>query len=163
MNERELLEALRRHRLLSEVSDEQLIHLSAAASGVDYARDSVLFREGDAASFALLIVSGAVSLELCAPAVGCRRILTAGPGELVGWSAVLGQSTYSATARAKEDVRGVRLDAAKLHEAFHSDYRLGYELMRRTAQTLSKRLGAARLQAADLYGASSPHVEHEGA
>jgi hypothetical protein len=36
-----------------------------------------------------------------------------------------------------------------------SDPRLGYELMRRTALALSKRLSAARLQLLDVFGAEA--------
>ncbi|MEM8863917.1 MAG: cyclic nucleotide-binding domain-containing protein [Planctomycetota bacterium] len=154
-----ITQSLRGHRVLAGLTDDRLGQFVAVAQPVEHPKGTVIFREGDPAAFVLFITDGNAALELCAPAVGCRRILTAGPGELLGWSAILGQPAYTATARALDDLRAVKIDTPTLQQIVADDYQIGYELMRNTALTLAKRLRVARLQAADVFGKQVEEAE----
>jgi CRP-like cAMP-binding protein len=92
--------------------------------------------------------------------VGCKRVLTIGPGELLGWSALLEQTRMTATARTLEITRVVEIDAAPLLMVCESDLEFGYEIMRRTMLALAKRLSATRMQLLDVYGAHLPAATH---
>ena len=96
-----------------------------------------------------------------AAAVGCKRILTLGAGEMLGWSPVLKQQRLTATARALSDIQTVELDAAQVLAFCESEPRFGYEFMRRTSLALAKRLNATRLQLLDVFGSEMPPVPDE--
>jgi CRP-like cAMP-binding protein len=68
-----------------------------------------------------------VSLEICAPGVGCRRILTVAAGELLGWSPVLGQEYMTASARALTPTKVVAADAREILAICDQNPRFGYE------------------------------------
>ena len=158
MYEAELRKALRECRFTSEIGDEHVEALAAVASWVKYPAGAVIFREGTRSSEIYLIIDGSVSLEICAPGSGCRRILTVGKGELLGWSPVLEQAPLTATARAIVDTAAVQINAEQVLTLCEHDPRFGYEFMRRAAVALARRLSATRLQLLDVYGTVMPPV-----
>lgn len=156
MSKRLLVETLHSTRFLHDVSQEHLEQIANIAHLRDFDEFETVFREGDVAENVYLVVFGNVTLEICAPSVGCRRILTVGPGEILGWSALLEQSRLTATARTTETTRFVELNAALLLTLCEDNPSLGYEIMRRTTLALSKRLSATRMQLLDIYGSQLP-------
>ena len=152
MGKMQILTILRELSFLQDVDEEHLEKLAEIAQLATYEESEVVFRDGDSAESIYFVVSGGVSLEICAPSIGCRRILTMGPGELVGWSAVLGQSRLTATARAMNATCLVQVHAGLLRTLCDHDPVFGYEIMRRTALALAKRLSATRVQLLDVYG-----------
>lgn len=158
MDKQQLMNILREVSFLQDVDEEDLEKLADITQFVSYDEHEVVFRDGDPAENVYIVATGGVSLEICAPGRGCRRILTMGPGDLVGWSAVLRQSRLTATARAMHLTGLVRIHAGLLHALCDHDANFGYEIMRRTALALAKRLSATRMQLLDLYGEESlPH------
>jgi CRP/FNR family cyclic AMP-dependent transcriptional regulator len=147
-----LLDTLREIRFLHGISAEHLEKIAEIAHLCDYDKCHVIFREGDVAKHLYLVVFGNVSLEICAPGLGCRRIVTVGPGELLAWSALLDQARLTATARAMETTQLVQIDAAHLLALCEQDPRFACEIMRRTMLAMATRLSAARMQLLDVYG-----------
>ena len=79
--------------------DEDALHLIAfSAETRRLAAGETLFRRGDAADTAVLVVSGALTLEGDASQATTRR--TAGPGTLLGETALLAPGHRDATASA---------------------------------------------------------------
>lgn len=156
MNKRLLTKTLRELRFLHDIADDHLDQIADVAELRDFDQDDVVFREGDPTEHVYLVVYGSVSLEICGPSVGCKRILTVGPGELLGWSPLLEQTRLTATARALALTRVIELEAAKLLNICESDPHFGFELMRRTALALAKRLTGTRMQLLDVYGTQLP-------
>ena len=105
---------------------------------------------------------GASTLELCTAGEGCTRLQTVGPGELLGWSPVLGLSEMTATARVIEPTTLVVVDAKQLVTLCEHNPRFGYEFMRRTALALSQRLSATRLQLLDVFRHELPLIPEQG-
>ena len=147
---------------LHDFSDEDLEQLAKVARISDFDALETIFPEGAVADSVYLVVSGKVSLEICAPGVGCKRILTVGPGELLGWSGLLEESRLTATARALEPTRVVRLNSALLAALCQHDPRFGYELMRRALAAVAVRLNATRIQLLDVYGSQFPTFPNPG-
>ncbi len=158
MYETELRTALRECQFTSEIGEEHLEELAAVASWITYPAGTVVFREGEMCSVIYLIIDGSVSLEICAPGTGCRRILTVGKGELLGWSPVLEQSPLTATARTLVDTTAVQIHAGQVLTLCEHNPRFGYEFMRRAALALARRLSATRLQLLNVYGTEMPSV-----
>lgn len=112
---------------------------------------TVLFREGAPCPDLFLVQAGHFSLDMNVPGRGHVTILTVGPGELLGWSALLGEGSMTAAATALEESRVITLPGAMLRTLCQTDHEFGFGLMRHTAVALSKRLLATRLQLLDLF------------
>lgn len=158
MNGTDLLQTLKGIQFLQNMRLEHLQRIAGIACIVDTAPQAVVFREGEEADHIYLIARGTVSLEICAAGAGCKQILTLGAGELLGWSSLLGQSRFTARARTPHVARLVQISVPKLLELCDRDPQFGYELMRRTALALAKRLSAARIQLVNVYGDVMPVI-----
>lgn len=120
---------------------------------------SVIFREGSAYDFISVITLGRVALEMSVPARGDVRILTLGPGDLLGWSPLFGRGTMTATAIASDDLQLLSASGHALRELCERDHEVGYFLYRALADALSRRLLATRLQLIDIFSRESPTVD----
>ncbi len=138
------------------LSDEMLRQIAAVSSLQFFAGGSIVFREGQRGDDLLLVRRGRLALEMNVPRRGAVRIMTVGPGEMAGWSALLGEGRMTASAIAVDDVEVVRAPAEKLQELSETDHEFGYRLMRSVADGLSKRLVATRLQLLDLFAETPP-------
>jgi CRP/FNR family transcriptional regulator, cyclic AMP receptor protein len=161
MNNDTLIEALQEIRFLHDIGPMHLEQIAKIARLRDYNQGDIVFRQGDTAQYVYLVVCGNVSLEICAAGAGCQQILTLGPGELLGWSSVLEQTCYTARARALDKSRAVEINIAQLLTLCERDPQFGYELMRRTALALAKRLSATRMQLLNVYGPQIPAIPQE--
>ena len=163
MTDPKVVETLRSLQFLQEVPDELIEQLADISRVDEFPAGTVIFRQGDPARAIYLIVEGTVTLEICASAVGCKRILTVGPGELLGWSPVLEQERLTATARTLSPTRVVEINGPQAIAMCTHNPRLGYEFMKRAALALAKRLNATRLQLLNVYGTEMPNVPDEQA
>lgn len=161
MNDPAIIKTLEGIHFLHDMPRDYLERIANIARILDSAQQGVVFREGDAADNIYLIASGTVSLEICAAGAGCKPILTLGAGELLGWSSLLGQSRFTARARTPHAARLVQISVPKLLQLCDSDAKFGYELMRRTALALAKRLSAARIQLVNVYGDVMPVIAEQ--
>ena len=152
MADQGLIDELRNIEFLEGIEDEYVEMLATVSQRVRYDEGALIFREGDPADSVFLISSGSVSLEVCAPALGCRRILTIEAGNLLGWSPVLGQARFTSTARALCATEAYKANASQILLLCEHDPRFGFAFMRRVALGLAKRLRAARLQVLDVFG-----------
>jgi len=153
-----VLEMLEQSPFLENLSKLHLKTLSTFAEMLEVPSGERIFREGDLANAVYLIVHGRVVLEICAAGIGCKQICTLTDGELLGWSPLLDQVRFTATARTLEPTQLIRLDADALRQACQTDMSLGYDFMRRTSTAVAKRLSATRLQLIDVYGTQMPRA-----
>lgn len=161
MKELTVTETLRGIQFLRDLPDDLIVQLAGVAQVVELPADTVIFRQGEAASTLHLVIEGNISLEICAPGVGCKRILTIGPGELLGWSPLLEQGRLTATARTITEVRTVAFSGPQVLAICEQNPRFGYEFMKRAALALAKRLSATRLQLLDIFGTQMPAATDE--
>lgn len=152
MSDTELIETIRGVECFQGVSEEDLEAVAAMGNLVGYDENATIFREGDQAVKSYLVISGTVSLEICAPGIGCRRISTVRDGEFLGWSPVLDNFHLTVTARAVTPTHLVELPKEALLELCERSPRFGYIFMRGVALTLARRLSAARMQLLNLFG-----------
>ncbi len=141
---------------LAGLDEAHLQQLATVAKLRAFPAGKTIFREGEPANDVYFIATGNVGLDICAPAVGCRRILTIGAGELLGWSPLFDQHRLTATARALSEVQAWVLSGAEIQAMCASDPRFGYEFMRRAALAIAQRLSATRLQLLNVYGDQMP-------
>ncbi len=111
-----------------------------------------LFREGQRVDFVHFVSSGQVAVEMDLPGRGRQRILSLGPGDLLGWTPLFENAPMIASATALTDVELCRIPAQLLRDLCAMDPEVGYHFMRQVARSLGKRLLATRLQLLDLFG-----------
>ncbi|MDX1967177.1 MAG: cyclic nucleotide-binding domain-containing protein, partial [Planctomycetaceae bacterium] len=137
--------------LLRGLTIAQLTFLEGLAERRYFERDHIILAEGASQDRVFLLKSGRVRLEMNVPGRGRTTILTLGPGDLLAFSALIGNSVMTATAVAEEPVEAISFDGVQLRAACDADHELGYRLMSELAETLSRRLVATRLQLLDLF------------
>jgi CRP-like cAMP-binding protein len=156
MSKNVLTETLQETSFLRGMSPEHLEKIADIAHIRDFDEHDVVFREGQSAEHVYLIVSGNVSVDICGSGPGCKQILSLGPGDLLGFSALLEQSRYTARARTPQGARLAEWKVSELTKLCNDDLGLGYDVMRRTALALAKRLSGTRMQLLNVYGEQMP-------
>ncbi|MBZ5514159.1 MAG: cyclic nucleotide-binding domain-containing protein [Acidobacteriia bacterium] len=134
------------HPFLSGLEDRHLDLLVGCACNVRFDAGQFILREGEEANQFYLIRHGKVALEVLAPGHGPIIILTLGEGEVLGWSWLVPPYRWRFDARAVELARAIALDGKCLRTKSEEDHDLGYELLKRFAHIIEKRLAATRLQ-----------------
>jgi CRP/FNR family cyclic AMP-dependent transcriptional regulator len=124
-----------------------------------YSPGDYLFREGASHEELLIIVQGCVALEIPVPTRGEVRILSLGPGDMIAWSALLGNGRMTTSAVALENTEVVAIRAADAQSLCQNHPEFGYYLMQRIADALANRLVATRLQLLDLFGDGTPAAQ----
>jgi CRP-like cAMP-binding protein len=124
--------------------------LAALAREARFAKDEIIYREGEECRDFYLVVAGRVVLEITPPS-GSFPFDTVEAGDEFGWTAVLGSHDRVLQARALQDTRVLAIDGARLRALCESDTALGYALMRRLLASAVERLQAVRLEVMDLY------------
>lgn len=125
------------------------------ASNVRFDAGEFILREGEEANHFFLIRHGKVSLEVFAPNRGSIAIQTLEEGDILGWSWLIPPYQWRFDARAVELTRAIALDGKCLRAKCEEDHDLGYELLKRFAAILGRRLDATRFQLLDLYGVNA--------
>lgn len=113
-----------------------------------------LFRENAPFAHLLVIDAGKVALEMGVPGRGRTRILSLGAGDIVAWSAVLGNGQMTTSATSLEATRVIALPAGRILALCESNHEVGYFFMKALAKAIGNRLVATRLQLLDVF---SPH------
>jgi CRP-like cAMP-binding protein len=111
----------------------------------DYDEFDTVFNDGEPAEILYLVIFGNVHVESPVGGGHYRHILTLGPGELVGWSSLLG-GRYTTRVRTPNSARLLEINVKPLKEFCRRDLRFGYEFMSRTAEALARRLSTTRGQ-----------------
>jgi CRP-like cAMP-binding protein len=123
----------------------------SCASNVRFKAGEYILREGDPANTFYLIREGKVAVELFAPQHKPIIVSTLGVGEILGWSWLLPPFQWKFNARAVEDTRVIALDGKCLRSKCEENHDLGYEVLKRFAQIIERRLEGTRLQLLDVY------------
>ncbi len=141
---------LERSVIFGDLSHEHLAQLAGMCRPFSFAAGAVVFREGEEANELYVLDDGRVVLDIDVPCVGGETtpsaVETLGPADSLGWSSFVDPRKYRATARCVNPSTGVVIPADALLEAMEDDTALGYQAMRRLAQTVTDYLGHTRLR-----------------
>ena len=137
------------------LSQEHLELIGGCAANVRFDEGQMLFNEGDHADRFFVVRHGLVAIELYSPQRAKVTIETVRDNGVVGWSWLIPPYRWHFDARAVESTRAVSLDAECLRGKCEEDTKLGYDLMQRFAQVMTKRLQNASMQLLDVYGRGS--------
>ncbi len=150
METKALVDALREHSFLEGMKQNYVQKIAEMTMEVQFARDQIIFREGDESGLFYLLTSGKVALEISAPG-RIVRVETLGEGDELGWSSLIGGEGKTFQARSLEPVRALAIDAARMRHACEQDPGFGYGVVARVLKVVSRRLQATRLRLLDLY------------
>lgn len=132
------------HPFLAGMNPTQLALLTDCAMVSKYKPGQVILREGEIANRCYLIESGKVVLESGEGFGDPVVIETIGAGDLLGWSWMFPPYVSNFTARAIEPTDAIFFYGTILREYCERDPSLGYELFKRMAPVMLRRLQAAR-------------------
>ena len=132
------------HPFLAGMNPTQLALLNDCAIGVHFRKGQTVLREGELANRFYLIESGKVVLESGEKSGDPLIIETISAGDLLGWSWMFPPYVWNFTARAAEPTDAIFFYGTILREDCERDPTLGYELFKRMAPVMLRRLQAAR-------------------
>jgi CRP-like cAMP-binding protein len=135
----------------SGLDDSFMKFLSNSAQGVQLKEDQVLFQQGKPADKFYLLRSGQVSIQVPALVGPTLELQVLGEGQILGWSWLIPPYRWNFQARALEDSDLLEFDGSAILAHCEEDPKFGYELFKRFAALMSKRLDAARQKIMDQW------------
>ncbi len=136
--------ALAAHPFLHGISQDHLAGLAQVASDVTVPARHRFFEQGGHATRFWLVQSGHVTVDVNVPGQGRVPIDTIGMGELIGWSWLFPPFAWAFGAVAASPVEAFEFDARAVRACCTSDPALGYEVTRRLAHVVTRRLQTTR-------------------
>lgn len=140
------------HPFFSGLDAARIGLIAAGARQVELPPGETIFHQGEAADRFYLVRTGRVALDIHTPRRGGHTIQTIEDGEILGWSWLIPPFRWRFDARVVEAVTAIEIDGRRLREMCDQDHDLGYELYRRFATLIGRRLESTRIQLMDLYG-----------
>ncbi|MBC8022913.1 MAG: cyclic nucleotide-binding domain-containing protein [Burkholderiales bacterium] len=143
-------------------SEDEIDELVSHASYVEVPRGNAIFTPQGAAASAFIVVRGAAEIVTVRDACE-RRVAVLGPGQLIGYSAVLRRGAHNSFAYARESALLLDIPARAFHEIYFGESRTSTRLrsavqksllgsMARTNRALTRLLSQAKLEAATREG-----------
>lgn len=136
---------------LSHLSPRVQEKLLSLGEVFHYSEGTTIFHEGDPSLYLYVVKSGQVAIDVHVPSKGRRSIMTAGPGDLFSWSALVEPRLETASARATQATEALGVKGGLLMDLCREDPEFGFELYRALAEVISSRLIATRLQLIDVF------------
>jgi len=107
---------------------------------------TVIFEQGDPAHYLYLILDGIVEI-LYKPYDGPPlTVINLAQGSIIGWSAVIGNATYTSGAVCKEDCQAIRMSSRDLHNLCATEPEAGCIILNLLAESVSSRWQDAQSQ-----------------
>ena len=137
------------HPFLAGMKPAHVNILSECAMETEFAEGQLIFREGDLANRFYLIAEGEVVLESNTRNGRKVTIETLGQGDALGWSWLFPPYYWHFGARALKPTRAIFFYGTRLRAQCDEDHDFGYELMKRMASVVVRRLQSARERTAE--------------
>ena len=108
--------------------------------------EMAIFEQGDPAHFLYLVLEGTVEMRY-KPYDGPPITITSLPqGSIIGWSAVIGNATYTSGAICKENCQAIRMSKRDLHKLCAKEPDAGRIILNLLAESVSSRWHDAKSQ-----------------
>jgi CRP/FNR family transcriptional regulator, cyclic AMP receptor protein len=151
-NERGILEkVVAAHPFACGLSEHHIRLLADAAMRTQFEPDQIIFREGEQANRFYLLEHGSVALEANVVSGQTVVIDTISDGDLIGWSWLFPPYIWHFTARAIAPSAAIFFYGTVLREYCEKDHTLGFELLKRMSEVMTRRLQLARRKLLENY------------
>ena len=105
----------------------------------NFAKGTVIFREGDEAKFLYILVNGTVDLKI----KGQTTVYSlTEQSDIFGWSSMVENAQYTATAVCNNDIKVIKIDTLRLNRLFNENPIFGLTVYRRLSGVFNKRLSS---------------------
>jgi CRP/FNR family transcriptional regulator, cyclic AMP receptor protein len=131
---------LSRVHLFESLTASELEKIEKISTMEAFAKDEVIFREGDPGDRCYVITNGDVRISKFIPNIGEEALAVLKAGDYFGEMALIDKFPRSAHAIANSDVAVLAINKADLDKMLIMDRDLGYKLLWAFTKTLSKRL-----------------------
>jgi CRP/FNR family transcriptional regulator len=140
--------ALGRCELFAVLTEEELRHIATITHEESYEHGDLICAERELAEQLFILCEGRVQLhvKLRSPMEpdGETTIEEMESGRIFGWSSMVKQRRFTASARALEQVRVLVIRAADLNALFDRDAHIGFVVMKQLAEVIASRLRHTR-------------------
>ncbi|TQV86138.1 cyclic nucleotide-binding domain-containing protein [Exilibacterium tricleocarpae] len=145
---------LRELSLFEGLDRLRLEKVAALFTLVDIPVDTELLREGGQADYFYVLLEGRVALSVSIPGRAHYEttVSTLSKGQLVGWSALLPDGVWQASAHTLKPCRLLRVTATAVRDLCEADHEIGYRIMKNALAAVGQRLAGSRLQFLDIFG-----------
>ncbi|HEX75408.1 MAG TPA: cyclic nucleotide-binding domain-containing protein [Dehalococcoidia bacterium] len=146
-----IIDTLKSSELFGGLEADHLKKVSVLCRGGSYQPGMMVFKEGDEATEFYVLTDGRLALEMEVRPVPNRPAIPTAvevvtEGESFGWSALIEPHVYTLSARCMTNCRVLTIKGDMLHKVMADDAGLGFELMKRLAQLIARRLVHTRLR-----------------
>ena len=131
---------LKKIELFKTLTDDELDEIEKICARESYAKDTIMFMEGDPGDRCYVIVKGEVRVSKFIPNIGEEALAVLKPGDYFGEMALIDNFPRSAHAIANTDVEVLSITKAGLDAVLIRDREMGYKLLWVFTQTLARRL-----------------------
>ena len=133
---------LREINLFAELTDSQFDKLDGLMQVKDYAKGSNLFQTGDVANDIFVLLDGKVSIQvkLSSRPEKVDIVMLNQQGQLIGWSGLMGESYYTATAICQEDTTLLQVNGQEFMKVLMEDKEAGFNVLQNIISVVSTRL-----------------------
>lgn len=119
-------------QILEQIAD-------TACTEAAYKKGTVIFNESDDADYLFILYDGVVDLT-----VGDNKTVYSltEKSDIFGWSSLVENAQYTATAIANTDIEAVKIDTRKVNRVFNANPAFGLMVYRRLSTVFNKRLAS---------------------
>jgi CRP-like cAMP-binding protein len=141
-----LAAAIGSHRFTAGMKPEHLQKMADVAMFKQFKPGEIIFRESEPANRFYLICRGKVALASRVNGESSPPVQYLGEGDVLGWSWLFPPFYWHFSATATEPTEAIFFYGTRLREESEEDPVFGYELMKRMAAVVIKRLQITRVQ-----------------
>jgi CRP/FNR family cyclic AMP-dependent transcriptional regulator len=147
------LDELRQFKIFAELDIADLEAVAQICHVREYQTDEQIMEEGAPAEELYLFVKGSAAVKVLSPEGQQVLIDDLGPGQLVGWGAVMEPYVYAASVWASEPSELIVIPAKDLRALCDANKRIGYQVVKGVGEVMSRRFG----QTVSGHGAAELH------
>jgi CRP-like cAMP-binding protein len=135
------IDELHRFKILRDLDFGELDAIGRISRVREFRKDDQLTAEGAPADALYLFLEGRAKVRVRDPEGRQVLIDEIGPGDVLGWSAVMDPYVYTASAWAAEPSQAIVVDGAQLRDLCAADKHLGYQISKGIGEVISRRFG----------------------
>jgi CRP/FNR family cyclic AMP-dependent transcriptional regulator len=149
-----MIELLRKIHLFDNLTETEMEKIRTICVMEKHAKDTAMFIEGDPGNRCYLIIKGAVRISKFIPNIGEEALTVLKEGDYFGEMALIDNFPRSAHAITNTDVEVLAIDKTELDYIMNMDHELGFKLLWKFTETLSKRLRETNEKMAGFFALS---------
>mgnify|MGYP001612019262 FL=1 len=135
-----MIDLLKKINLFASLTADELEEIQKICLKERIAKDTVIFKEGDAGDRCYIITAGEARISKFIPNIGEEALAVLKTGDYFGEMALIDNFPRSAHAIANSDLEVLAITKTDLDKVLIRDREMGYKLLWTFTRTLSKRL-----------------------